>query len=75
MSGFDLFDRPLHQMVRDLADQTDRWIVQQAKIRNMTVEQLAEKYYLEYDTINVRLDDTDVLRATNTVRLVRREYA
>lgn len=72
MSEYDVFDRPLHQMLRDVADRTDEWIMQQAKVLGMTVEQLAEVYYLEYDTVDVRLDGTD-LRTTNTARLVRRD--
>lgn len=59
-------------MQRDLVAKQDAWLQQMADDMGLTIEQLAERYHLEYDTVDVWLDGTD-LRATNTARLVRRD--
>lgn len=69
-----LFDRPMDELQRALVAEVDVWIVEQARIRGMTVEALAERYELEYEPVSLHPAERDwCFRARLEVRLRRRD--
>lgn len=70
-----VFESATDRMRRELLERQDAWLVEQAAARGWTVEQLAERYTLEYEPIELDGGENSdfIFRATQQIRLKRRE--
>lgn len=73
-----ILDDAVRQATWDLAEQQNAWIVEQARLLGITVEELVEDYYLEVENLGPELTpvpegDAVIYSARQQIRLRRRD--
>lgn len=71
-SALDMASRHAEEMTKDLNERREAWLREQAMLRGMTPEQLAEKYQLEVSAPFWKFDDRQGLILGESLRLVPR---
>jgi hypothetical protein len=74
MSPAQMIESVTQKTLNEIRQHQDEWVTAQAAARGLTVEQLGELYYLEYQPIELMPEEQDWrFRATQEIRLRRRE--
>lgn len=72
---YEAISRVTSEATASLVAQVDEYLIKMAEALHLTIEQMAERYELEYHPLDVVSDEPGKIRATQSIRLKRRDDA